>query len=492
MSNDHSIDVEIGAVFTPMKWGKYACERYGITNAWLNGAQIFDPTMGEGDLLLALIESGLNRGVELDDLPMQNLYGNEVHPRIYQKAQGKLASFGLSSNQISNEDFFKLKPRSFDFIFGNPPWLNYHDLPESYKPFIRDKFKELGLVSSGKIMLLGNSRIDISALVVQLSIIQFLAPMGKAVFFLPFSLFLNEGASNTFRNYQLDSTVFGLKELIDLNDVNAFPGISTRYGIACFERDQITQYPVSYVELTESEEHNFVAQPISAPTSALQVIQANDARTIEPYKLHELQRARQGINTCGRNALFFFNELEFDGEHGIIDGHLIPKKYIHPLLCSANFKDSVVRPLKWVLLPYNSAGKVLNPSEIDQEKGLWNYLNSIKESLITRKGTMINSHIDRGNWWALLGVGPYNFAPYKVVWEAYGRSSFKPRIFEGKYQANQSLQAFIPCKSLEQANEILDFLGQDEIEHYLKSFRMDGSMNWAQPGKINQLFKLSS
>ena len=105
---------------------------------------------------------------------------------------------------------------------------------------------------------------------------------------------------------------------------------------------------------------------------------------------------------------------------------------------------------------------------------------------------MINSHIDRGNWWALLGVGPYNFAPYKVVWEAYGRSSFKPRIFEGKYQANQSLQAFIPCKSLEQANEILDFLGQDEIEHYLKSFRMDGSMNLAQPGKINQIFKLSS
>ena len=181
MSNDHSIDVEIGAVFTPMKWGKYACERYGITNAWLNGAQIFDPTMGEGDLLLALIESGLNRGVELDDLPMQNLYGNEVHPRIYQKAQGKLASFGLSSNQISNEDFFKLKPRSFDFIFGNPPWLNYHDLPESYKPFIRDKFKELGLVSSGKIMLLGNSRIDISALVVQLSIILHVL-FAKAIF----------------------------------------------------------------------------------------------------------------------------------------------------------------------------------------------------------------------------------------------------------------------------------------------------------------------
>ncbi len=94
-------------------------------------------------------------------------------------------------------------------------------------------------------------------------------------------------------------------------------------------------------------------------------------------------------------------------------------------------------------------------------------------------------------WWALLGVGPYNFAPYKIVWEAYGRKKFSPQIFEGQWQANQALQAFIPCDSEKEAKNILQKLENPVVEKILLSHRMEGTMNWAQPGKIKKLINFT-
>lgn len=87
----------------------------------------------------------------------------------------------------------------------------------------------------------------------------------------------------------------------------------------------------------------------------------------------------------------------------------------------------------------------------------------------------------------MLGVGPYSFYPYKVIWEAYGRASFRPIIIPGHWQANQSLQAFIPLHSQIQAEVVCKSLGQRSVEAYLRSLRMEGTMNWAQPGKISKL-----
>lgn len=89
----------------------------------------------------------------------------------------------------------------------------------------------------------------------------------------------------------------------------------------------------------------------------------------------------------------------------------------------------------------------------------------------------------------MLGVGEYNFFPYKIVWEAYGKTTFNPKIFEGHWQANQSLQAFIPVRTLDEAHRILNELLDERIENYLLSLKMEGTMNWAQPGKIKKLIR---
>lgn len=102
---------------------------------------------------------------------------------------------------------------------------------------------------------------------------------------------------------------------------------------------------------------------------------------------------------------------------------------------------------------------------------------------------MLNSLISRGYWWALLGVGEYNFYPYKIVWEAYGKSTFNPTLFQQDWQANQALQAYIPMKTKKAAVAILAQLSSGELQDYLGSLCMQGTMNWAQPGKIKKFVR---
>jgi hypothetical protein len=117
-------------------------------------------------------------------LPTHNLFGNELNTIYYQNAITRFKqkySIDLSSN-FTNEDIFVLRPRKYDLILGNPPWQNFVDLPE-YKEKIKPFFLKYGLVKNRQSVLLGGSRIDISTVVIQLCIKDFLKENGEAVFF---------------------------------------------------------------------------------------------------------------------------------------------------------------------------------------------------------------------------------------------------------------------------------------------------------------------
>ena len=116
--------------------------------------------------------------------------------------------------------------------------------------------------------------------------------------------------------------------------------------------------------------------------------------------------------------------------------------------------------------------------------------------LQARKGTLLRTALKKGHWWALLGVGPYSFAPFKVIWEAYGKDQFNPIILssvEGQmWQGNQSMHAFIPCWSERDAQRIKTALESPAILTLLRQLNGAGKCNWAQPGKIKKILGFSS
>lgn len=490
-------DLKIGDVFTPLEWAEFAIDKFDLFSKWIKGSSIFDPTMGEGNLLEALITYGLSKGFCLQDLPTQNLFGNELNTTYYNRAKKKFKekyNLDLSPN-FTNEDLLNLKPQKFDIVFGNPPWQNFVDLPDDYKSKIKSYFFKYDLVESKHKLLLGGSRIDIAALIIQISIKEFLSENGEAIFFMPLSLLLNDGASNSFRTYKIKDVNFRLQSVFDFNDIDVFTGVATRYGLCHLIRDQVTQFPINYYHNEDGYWKKYLAKPLFRENDPLSISEDSKSRlNLQPLNINKESRARQGINTCGANHVFFFNNLKFIDEEIVSLSNpnksevLLPKRFIYPLITTKDFKNQSTSPSKWVLLPYNKNGKLLKWHEIEKYPSLKAYLESERDFLQKRKGVLLNTMLKDGYWWAMLGVGKYTFFSYKVVWESYGKKTFNPKIFTGDWQANQSLQAYIPVKSLTEAQRIHEFLSDQRIEKYLLSMKMQGTMNWAQPGKINKLF----
>jgi hypothetical protein len=488
----------IGVKFTPLAWAKFAAQKFGIYNSWIDGATVFDPTLGTGNLLAALIETGLSHGQSIQQLPIEQLFGNELNESLYNEAIDRFKTdYGVDmSSNFTNRDFFDLKPKDYDIIFGNPPWMNFTELPEEYKADLKSRFLEYDLIENTKKVLLGGSRIDIAALVIQKSIADFLAPNGNAYFFQPLSLLLNDGAHDAFRRYQVKGTKFSLEQVYDFKGLEVFPDVSTRHGLVHYQKNKQVKFPITYFVYTDDDWQEKYAKPILSKTGPLSILDKDTPPPLfdySPILLKKNSKPRQGINTSGANSLFFFESYEeIDDEVCLVnDTYKLPKEFVFPLLVSENFKETSPTPKKWVLIPYSKNGRPLELEELQSRTLLWKYLQLHQQALSSRKGRMIQTWRDRGYWWALLGVGEYNFAKHKVVWEAYGRKTFAPKLFSGNWQVNQSLQAYIPLSNKKEARRILTALKNPAIEHYLHSLKMEGTMNWAQPGKISKLLAFS-
>ena len=95
-----------------------------------------------------------------------------------------------------------------------------------------------------------------------------------------------------------------------------------------------------------------------------------------------------------------------------------------------------------------------------------------------------------------MGVGEYSFASYKIMWKAFGDSIFTPKVLTpdsdlGSWQGNQSLNAYIGVSTLQEAKQILGKLTNPLIQEYLSSLRMQGTCNWAQPGRMKKLMEFA-
>jgi hypothetical protein len=486
----------IGVVFTPKRAADFAIEKFGLLDLWFNGKTVFDPTMGEGNLLESLVDKALERGKNLSDIPLRNLFGVECNSAHYNTA---LAKFNNKYNIDMSNNFFRTDILTFsqikaDVLFGNPPWCNFADLPPEYKEFVKPFFLEYGLVQNKQKLLLGGSRIDIAALVIQKTIADNLQKEGSAVFFLPLSILLNDGAHESFRHFSVKGFEYALKSVYDFADIDVF-GVSTRFGLAEFEKKAAQDTKIPYFR-HENGWKEYQAQKALDKKGSPYIISSGNYIALPQISVPAESKPRQGVNTCGANSVFIFTEYEnIDKDTcSVASGNksfLLPKKFVYPLLTANNFSlknnNYTELPRKWVLLPYDSKGKPLH--NLSLYPFLEKYLETFKDLLIKRKGVFIQAQIRRGLWWALLGVGSYNFTKYKVVWEAYGKKHFLPRVFEGAWQANQSLQAFIPCADENTALRIQTSLQRPEVEQFLLSSKMEGTMSWAQPGKIMSLLK---
>ena len=303
----------------------------------------------------------------------------------------------------------------YDILIGNPPWANFGDLPTTYKTEIKPYFLKEGLVADTQRTLLGSSRVDIAALVLKVVLGKLLKKNGSGYFYLPTSLFFGDGAHSGFRNYNADHRNFAVDTVYEFTSTQVFEDVSTAYCCAKFQCDTQQEFPVTYFKELDGNWVEHKALPLKNPDDPWRIVQnldeLNAGETLE-IRLAPEQKPRQGVNTCGANSVFIFDHKPT---------HL-PEEFLYPLATKEIWRQNISSPQKWIMLPYHrETGKPLTWDQIQKYDALRNYLQRYQNELQERKGTMLRASMNKGNWWAMLGVGPYSFAPFKVIWEAYGK-----------------------------------------------------------------------
>jgi hypothetical protein len=484
----------IGAIQTPLRWASWLIEHGNIIDHLLNGEMILEPSCGEGNFLDAIISKlkkthQNNKIIEI----MQNIILVEKEQELIEKMKKNIfEKYNIQSRHINIvcKDFLEWScDYKFNIIIGNPPWCTFGSLPNSYKEFVKHYFEKFQLVQK-KNILLGNSRVDISTLFVQKIMQEHIEANGKLLMYLPLSLLFNEGANNLFRRFQTNKNQFSVYEIYDLTNCNVFQKkIGTKYGMIVFQ-NSLQHWPIKFFDVEKNTIHHIYEKENKEIAFSIDI---KNHKYIDIYKQ---EMPRQGLNTCGANQIFFVEKIsDISNELALIkngyqEEFILPSKYLYPLITKNNFQNSEDVFL-YVILPYYNDGKILT---LLNDEYLNKYFLKYKEKLKNRKGVMINSFMSKGQWWSLMGIGVYSFAPWKIVWQSYGKKEFKVKKFSAKnnqiWQPNQSLQSFIPCFTEERADLLCKKFSENWVEEILKSYRAEGSMNWAQPGRIKNILNI--
>ena len=480
---------QIGQVFTPLKWAEWLINEWDIFDAWLDGAHICDPTAGQGAFVLAMLHIARNKGIPITAERLSRLTLIEIVPaHLEQFRKNVKREFGIDfpTNQIFCQDIItEAHEGKYDILVGNPPWANFGDLPAADKTRLKPYFVQEGLVPDKQKMLLGSSRVDIAALVLKVVLGRLLKENGSGYFYLPTSLFFGDGAHGGFRNYSANHRNFAVDTVYEFTSTQVFEGVNTSYCCARFQGDTQQDFPVTYFKELEGNWIEHKALPLKNPSDPWRIVpnldELNAGKTLE-IRLTPEQKPRQGVNTCGANSVFIFDQKP---------SH-IPEAFLYPLATKEIWRQHDSSPHKWILLPYHrETGKPLTWDQIKKYGTLRDYLQDYQDELQARKGTLLRASMSRGNWWALLGVGPYSFAPFKVIWQAYGKNEFHPIVLSSvdgqMWQGNQAMHAFIPCWREDDAQRIKIALENPEIPILLRQLNGAGKCNWAQPGKIKKI-----
>ncbi len=508
-----STEPPIGAVFTPAPYVRWVIDKWHLSEAWASGASFLDPTAGEGIFLTTLIEMSLERGFPITESMFASLYAAEIHPPFFQRMRDRLQQLFERAHllRFPEENFLQVDyllasnvPR-VDYILGNPPWKSFSELPEKYldndqyKETVKLAFLHYGMVTEKSNMLLGNSRMDIASLITMRALYEHLKPSGAALLYLPMSLFLNSGAHSSVQQCSVLGRNYAVETFYDFNKERVFPGVSTRYVLAAFRADEHCRYPVTaHYHNGNHWEKKLLSRSFSGKGPLVLTNPLSHTHTrigeLKKMDIYKEELPRQGANTAGANKVFHFSHDLYgnfvSGNGQIYQGsasllYLLAPNKIIPF---PNWERK-----KFILVPYDHRGKAL-PADILSSLGALEYFEDNKEILQKRKGVYISNQIRRGNYWALLGVGPYSFSHCKIFWTALGSSRFYPEPVypseEEIWQGNQAHHVTMSFQDAERCETVLSYLRSDQVRAYMESSAIAGSRSFAQPGRIRELFQV--
>ncbi len=137
----------------------------------------------------------------------------------------------------------------FDFVIGNPPWVNWQSLSDSYRDKTWKLWETYGLFSlSGHAARLGGGKKDLAMLFTYACLDNYVKKGGRLGFIITQTLFKTKGAGDGFRRFQLGKKGdhFKVLNVADLSEIQPFEGATNRTAVVTFEKGKPTTYDFTY------------------------------------------------------------------------------------------------------------------------------------------------------------------------------------------------------------------------------------------------------
>lgn len=404
----------------------------------------------------------------------------------------------------------------FDYVVGNPPWINWESLSPEYRLATLSSWKKYGLFShSGMDTILGKGKKDFSTLMTLVSAHRFLKPQRKMAFLITQGVFKSGGAAEGFRGFSLPGGA-KMKVLMveDLSRLRPFTGAANRTAILYLEKGSPTVYPVPYrlwtnlpgdVEVTGSppESLDLMAEPADpADLRSPWMTCGKEGRAgLRKILGASDYRAREGANTGGANGILWVEIIERPQEGLVRIRNLASSSRRKIETVEAVIEDNLVYPLlkgsdvaRWQAKPSAHIILTQNPST---RRGIslivmtrnyprtLAYLNQFKKELSSRAA--YRRYFKRTDpFYTMFDVGEYTLAPYKAVWHRFG-DRMKAAVVEGTDRAviPQETHTMIACNSAEEAWYLAGVLNSLPVEYAISSYSMVGGKSFAGPNLLN-------
>lgn len=509
---------DLGEYYTPDWLAELTLDEVGLDG---NPEQtVVDPACGSGIYLIAALRRMKH---PLDDSPaggrqiVDRVRGFDLNPLAVMACR---ANYAVCIRQFLDPDdpveipVYRrdaLSPETafsagdgVDFVVGNPPWVNWQNLPPSQREELMPRWESYGLFSlSGRQARLGGGKKDLSMLFTYVCCDQYLADGGRLGFLITHSVFKSKGAGDGFRRFRYpdgDRTVYLEPEVVhDFTDFQPFPGATTQTALLCLRKSTAPfDYPVPYrywektgrgqiaTDASLEDAHRQMRPVQRAATPVDDDHPSSPWLTASPKVLDGVARvigdseyrAYEGVNSGGLNGCYWVREIQrtLDGftviENLADVGRIkvdrvrteVETDRVFPLLRSGDVDRWRAAPKHSILLaqdPHSRSGIAESKMKREFPKTYAYFRQFEGDPEDVQRGTLRGRSLFRRYYkptdpfYSMYGVGPYTMSEWKVCWlriDTRLRAVVVGPTDDGRVVLPQETITFVPTSDAREAH----------------------------------------
>ncbi len=429
--------------------------------------------------------------------------------------------------RILKNSFAPFLVGKFDYVVGNPPWVNWENLPDDFRKTLKELYRSYSILPEEPN---AQQKIDLSMIFTYRCMDEYLKDNGMFGFLINDAAF-KAMAGSGFRKFKIGDTPFKVTVIHDLVDIKPFEGASNRTAMFVAKKGEETVFPVPYKKwfkvvkgeipqnlslrdvMSMVKILDFYAEPLGGyrPYGDVEpfVVMPNkdDFNIINKIIGRSYYEAHEGANLLPAGVfrvkiknksgnLLTIENLHDKGKRQKVDRvtDVIEEDLVFPILESGDVKRWRVSYSSYAIIPHDL--KTTNPIPESQLKvkypKTYEYFAGFKK-LLEQRSDYKSYGKNRLPFYFVYRLSDYTLKPYKVVWNQMGSrldAAVATPVYD-KYLGPKPLVpehviAFIAVERECEAHYICAILNSSLVNFVLKSIAKGGK-NFATPEFINRI-----